>query len=213
MKKTIKLTKVAFVILLIAVMLISLTVGLLREIKKVEELSYSYVEYSAEGQVYGFRKYDSKLCYVDENGEIECQVVEKAVSVTVNDSLVEAIISEDELTLVVSSQDPEILPITFTRGEEPVTIVETKVTVYSDSIINFLGLNKFEDLIGRHYFNSIFCSLSGSSFVTLICLFRKSRKTNKKLKKKAKSIENSLKPGIPKTTPVNPTQGDHKLKF
>ena len=219
MKKPVKLLKIALVPLLVIVLFVSLTAGLSRKIEKVEETSYSYFEYSLEGKDYGFRKYDSKVCYIDEDGEIDCQVDGNNLSVVVNEVKIDAIAAEDFSTISIPVVDPEAdieaepIYLIFTKGEEPVVVLSQEVTVYSDYVVNFLGLDKFEDLVGEHYFNSISCSLAGTSFTTLLYLILKTIKNKKKSVKKGKPTESSLKARIPTTSAVNPTQGNHSLKF
>jgi hypothetical protein len=219
MKKPIKLLKITLVPILILVFLVSLTAGLFRKIEKVEETSYSYFEYVLEGQNFGFRKYDSKVCYVDENGETDCLVDGSNISVTVDGVKIDAIAADDLSTISILVVDPEAgteaepTYLIFTKGEEPIVVFNQKVTVYSDYVVNLLGLDKFEDEVGEHYFNSIFCSLAGTSFTTLAYLVLKTLKNRKKIGKKQKPVESSLKSKIPTTTSVNPTQGNHNLKF
>ena len=176
-------------------------------------------EYSLEGQDCGFRKYDSRICYVDLNGEIDCQVEGSDISVIVNEVKIDAIAADDFSTINILVVDPEAdieaepTYLIFIRGEEPVIVLDRKVTVYSDYVVNFLGLDKFEDAVGEHYFNSIFCSLAGISFTTLAYLVLKTLKNKQKSRKKKKPVEGSLKAKIPATADVNPTQGNHNLKF
>lgn len=227
MKKLTKLLKIAMVPILILTVFVSLSVGILREVKKVDETSYSYHEYTLEGQTYSFRKYESKVCYVEGTVEVECQVDDNRLSVEVNEVKIDAIMAEDKSTISIPVIDPEAdieaepTYLTFTKNTDPVVVTEQKVTIYSDYIVNFLGLNKFEELVGRHYFISIFCIYSGISFTTLIYLIRsfiKQKKDNKdkrvkKSKKPSKKIEGSLKVSIPEAIDVNSGHNTRGIKF
>lgn len=221
MKKLIKLLKVALVPILVLTLLVSLSVGILREVKKVDETSYSYCEYTLEGQTYSFREYGSVVCYVDDTVEVECQVDGSSLSVEVNEVKIDAIMAEDRSTISIPVVDPEAdieaepTYLTFTKNTDPVVVTEQKVTVYSDYVVNFLGLNKLEELIGKHYFNSIFCIYSGISFTALIHLihsFTKIKK-GKKSKKPSRKPEGSLKVPVPEAIDVNRGNSTRGIKF
>ena len=102
---------------------------------------------------------------------------------------------------------------TLARSEEAVIVINTESIVFSDYIMKPLGLDRFEEIIGKHYFTAIFSSLSGSLFATLVYLFiKKGKKRGRKNKNRIPVASIITQIPNPQGRP-NPTQGDHKLKF
>ena len=94
--------------------------------------------------------------------------------------------------------------------------VKIDSVLFSDYVVNFLALDKLEALLGDHYFNSIFCSMSGSLLTTLIYIIVKGIKSSrgqKKAKRAARNRDESIITKIPPVSKSNPTQGGHNLKF
>jgi hypothetical protein len=209
--------------ILTLVFLVSLSVGVLRPVEKSEEITLTYYTYSAEEQDYSWKEGEGKIYLVSGSVETECLVENYNISVTQGEVKIDAIKAEDGLSIkvLIAEGDPDagVEPeyLVFNKIEEPVVSTYYIYTRYSDYLMAFLGLDKLEVLLGEHYFNSIFCSLAGSSLTTLVFLFtkflKKPRKTKNNKKIKKERVAESIITKVPNPTKVNPTQGNHNLKF
>ena len=218
MKKKVKLFKYIFTPILLVIMLLSLTVGVLREVKYTKEVKNIYFEYTCEGSDYLWKESEGKLYLITMSGEFECSVEEGVISVEVDGAKIEAIAAEDGSVIKLPVDEGSVPPgaeITYydfiKSGKE---VISEKEIVPSNYVMEALGLDQLEEAMGKHYFNSIFCSLSSTSFTLLLLIAIKRNKRIKNKKKKVSELNSeSVKVKIPQPSNQNPTQGQHNLKF
>lgn len=194
MKKNFKflLTLVLFVVLIT-----SLGLGVLRELEVPVKTDVEYFEYSAEGYDGGYRVYGDRYFLISGEDEIECQLEGNQLSTVVNEVKIDAILAEDlsNIEIVVDKGEGVTEQLILAKGTEVKTVNRGAKIIPSDYICNFLQLAGFEELIGEHYFNSIFCSISGGIITLFLTIILKKR--DKPVRAKKDEKPNSLKSVTP----------------